>query len=114
MAAIATQNIVPAGVAPSYAAANGGGDTFVPDKDTFLHVKNGSGGALTVTVAVPGTERYGVATADLAVSVPAGAERMMGPFPADVFADSSIAGSAAVTYSGVTSLTIGAFKAGEF
>lgn len=114
MAALATQVIVPGGVTPSYAACAGGGDTFVPDKDTFLHVKNGSGGSLTVTVAVPGTERYGVATADVAVAVAAGTERMIGPFPAEIFADSSLSGSAAITYSGVTSLTIGVFKGQEY
>lgn len=114
MAALATQTIVPGGLGPTYAAAAGGGDSFTPDKDTFLHVKNGGGSPITVTIAVPGTERYGVATADLAVSVPNAGERMIGPFPADVFADSSIAGAAAVTYSGVTSVTIGVFKAAEF
>lgn len=114
MAALATQTIVPGGLAPSYAACAGGGDTFVPDKDTFLHVKNASGGALTVTVAVPGNERYGVATADLAVSVPAAGERMIGPFPSEIFADAALSGSAGITYSGVTSLTIGVFKGQEY
>lgn len=114
MAALATQQIAPAGIAPSYASAAGGGDTFVPDKDTFLHVKNGGGSPITVTVAVPGTERYGVATADLAVSVTNGQERMIGPFPADAFADPALSGSAAITYSGVTSVTIGVFRSQEY
>jgi hypothetical protein len=114
MATLATQQIVPGGVAPTYAAAAGGGDQFVPDKDTFLHVKNGSGGSLNVTVAVPGNERYGVATADLTVAVPAAGERMIGPFPADAFGDPALSGNAGITYSGVTSLTIGAFRAAEY
>jgi hypothetical protein len=114
MAALATQAIVPGGVGPTYAAAAGGGDTFTPDKDTFIHVKNGGGSGITVTIAVPGTERYGVATADAAVTVPNGGERMIGPFPAEIFADSALTGAAAITYSGVTSVTIGVFKAAEF
>jgi len=114
MAALATQTIVPGGVAPSYAAAAGGGDTFVPDKDTFIHVKNGGGSPITVTVAVPGNERYGVATADVSVSVTNAQERMIGPFPAEIFADPALSGSAGITYSGVTSVTIGVFKGQEY
>jgi hypothetical protein len=102
MAALATQTIVPGGVGPTYAAAAGGGDTFTPDNDTFVHIKNGSGGALTATFAISGTY-HGLTVTNLAVSVPAGGERMIGPFPADAF-------SGGITYSGVTSLTVGVFK----
>lgn len=109
MALLATQNIVPAGVAESLSAAAGGGDTFTPDDRTFLHVKNGSGGAITVTVVTPGTFR-GQAIADYSVSVPATTgDRMIGPFPAEVFADPST-GLASITYSGVTSLTVGILR----
>lgn len=114
MAALATQTIVPGGVAPSYAAAAGGGDTFTPDKDTFLHVKNGGGSPITVTIAVPGNTRYGVATSDVAVSVTNAQERMIGPFPAEAFGDSALSGAAAITYSAVTSVTVGVFKAQEY
>lgn len=115
MAALATQVITPQGVAPSYGAAAGGGDTFVPDKETFLHFKNTGGSPITVTVAVPGNERYGVATADVTCSVPATTgDRMMGPFPAEIFADSSLSGSAGISYSGVTGLTVACLKAQEY
>lgn len=110
MAALATQDINYTGLAPAYAAAAGGGDTFTPDADTILHAKNGSGGAITVTIVTPGTGVGGVAISDVAVSVPAGGERMIGPFPAQHFADPTT-GQAAVTYSGVTSLTIAALRA---
>jgi hypothetical protein len=112
MAALATQIITPQGLAPSYAAAAGGGDTFTPDVDTFIHVKNAGGSPQTVTVAVPGNERYGVATADVTCSVPATTgDRMIGPFPAEIFADSALSGAAAITYTAVTSLTIAVVKA---
>lgn len=108
MATLATQSVTRAGVAPTYAAAAAGGDRFTPSTDTFLHVKNASAGALTVTVVTPRTDAYGNAIADNAISVPASGERMIGPFPADWYG-STTDGLADITYSGVTSLTIGAF-----
>lgn len=113
MATLATQTIVPGGVAPTYAAAAGGGDNFIPDKDVFLHVKNGSGGSITVTVTVPSKYR-GKTVTNEATAVPAGAERMIGPFPADVYADPANSGLGALGYSGVTSLTVGIFKLAEY
>lgn len=110
MALLASQSITRAGLAAAYAAAAGGGDTFSPDKDTFLHVKNASGGALTVTIATPRTDAYGNAIADNAVSIPATTgDRMIGPFPAEAYADPTT-GLASITYSGATDLTIGVFK----
>lgn len=109
MATLTVQDVKRTGVGPTYAAAAGGGDKFAPSKDTFLHAKNGSAGALTVTVVTPNEAFKDVAIADVAVSVPAGGERMIGPFPAEHFANSAD-GLADITYSGVTSLTIGAFK----
>jgi hypothetical protein len=115
MAALATQVMTPQGLAPSYASAAGGGDTFVPDKDTFLHVKNTGGSPQTVTVAVPGNERYGVATSDVTCSVPATTgDRMIGPFPAEIFADQALSGSAGISYTGVTGVTIAVVKANEY
>lgn len=109
MATLATQLITRAGTAPSYAAAAGGGDRFTPGPTTFLHVKNASGGAITVTIVTPRTDAYGNAIADNTVSVPlTTGDRMIGPFPAEAYG-SLTDGLADITYSGVTSLTIGAF-----
>jgi len=107
MATLATQQVVRTGLNPAYSAAAGGGDRFTPSDTTFLHVKNGSGGALTVTVVTPRTDPgSGQAIADVAVSVPATpGERMIGPFPAPSFG-APADGLADITYSGVTSLTI--------
>jgi hypothetical protein len=109
MANLATQAVSRTGLNPSYSAAAGGGDTFTPDSDTFLHVKNGHTASQTVTIVTPRQVISGVETADLAVSVPNAGERMIGPFPAEIFADPSD-GLADLTYSGVTALTIAVVK----
>ncbi len=109
MAALTTLNIPLAGVAPSYAAAAAGGDTFLPTNNTFLHVKNASGSAITVTIVTPGSVQ-GQAVADTAVSVPATTgERLIGPMRADLYARTSD-GRADITYSAATSVTIGVFE----
>lgn len=112
MAVLTVQSISRAGVVPSYAAAAGGGDSFRPDTHTFLHAKNGSGGSITVTVVTPNTDPIGNAVADLAIPIAAGAEKMIGPFPAPYFANPST-GNADITYSGVTSLTIAALAVAQ-
>jgi hypothetical protein len=62
---------------------------------------------ITVTVLTPGNDKYGQARPDIAVAVPATTgERLIGPFPADL-ADPAD-GLVAITYSGVTSLTVAA------
>jgi hypothetical protein len=106
MAKIEEQVVTLAGVAPAYTAAAGGGDTFDPDADTFIHVKNGHTSPQTVTVVTPRTDpRTGLAEADVAVSVPNAGERMIGPFPFETFAD-PVTGLGSLTYSGVTALTL--------
>jgi hypothetical protein len=110
MALLSTQLVTRAGVAPAYAAAAAGGDTFSPDQDTFIHLKNASGSAITVTIVTPRNDQWGNAIADNTVSVPATTgERMIGPFPAESYADPTL-GTASMTYSAVTSLTVGCFK----
>lgn len=106
MATLTTQPVIQSGLGPTYVAANAGGDKVVPGPTTFLHAKNASGGALTVTVASVTPCNQG-STHNLVVSVPAGGDRMIGPITPDRFA--AVAdGLAAVTYSGVTSLTVAA------
>lgn len=107
MAALTTQEIVPAGVTLTFAACAGGGDTFVNDGNTFLYVKNGSGGALTVTIATPATPS-GLTVAMPPVSVPAGGEKCIKPPPPQYSQPG--AATTNITYSGVTSLTIAAVK----
>ncbi len=110
MATFATQEVRRSGLAPAYSAAAGGGDSFTPDNDTFIHVKNASGASITVTVVTPGSAFEDTTISDIAVSVPATTgDRMIGPFPPQHFADPSD-GLADITYSGVTSLTVAVLK----
>jgi hypothetical protein len=104
MAALATQEITRAGLAPAYGAAAGGGDDFLPGDKTFIHVKNGGGSAITVTVDTPG-KVDGLDVAQVSVSVPAAGERMIGPLGAQRFAQPST-GRGLITYTGVTTVTL--------
>lgn len=108
MAALTNQTINLAGVGPTYAAAAGGGDTCDPGSRTFLHVKNGGGAGITVTLTTPG-QKAGLAIADPAITVPAGGERMIGPLDAPTFADPTT-GKVGIAYSGVTTVTVAAFN----
>lgn len=107
MATLTVQDIALAGLAPTYAAAAGGGDAFANAGKTFFHAKNGGGGSITLTFTTPATIE-GVAIADPTVTIDAGAEKMVGPFPPSVFNDAN--GRVAVAYSGVTSVTVAAFR----
>ena len=110
MAALTVQDItLTTSLTPTYASAAGGGDTFVNNGRTFLHILNGSGSPITATVdslvaCNQGTDH------DVAITIPAGSEEMCGPFPAARF--NSATGSVSVTYSDVTSLTIAAISLG--
>lgn len=104
MANLAAQPASQAGTVVAYAAAAAGGDTFAPGEDAELRVKNASAGPITVTVASQSPCSQGVVH-NLIVVVAAGAEVAIGPFPASRFA-SPATGLVAVTYSGVTTLTV--------
>jgi hypothetical protein len=111
MATLTTQTIVRTGLAPSYAAAAGGGDAMDTGDDMVLHVKNTSGGAITVTFAIGAAQSTvaGVAYTNTAVSVPATTgDRMIGPI-SSIYKDATT-GLATITYSGVTNLTVAAIK----
>lgn len=104
MAVLTTTVVQPTGTAPNLVAAAGGGDRCEVGDTVFLHAKNASGGALTVTVDSVAPSSYGT-DVDLVVSVPAAGERFIGPLKASRFSSASD-GLAAITYSGVTSLTV--------
>lgn len=111
MATLSVQAIQLSGTAVSYSAAAGGGDEFPNDGATKLHVKNGSGSSITVTIDSPNTCNFGLsanAAHDLTVTVPAGTDKFIGPFTADRFNDAN--GHVTFTYSAVTSVTVAAVK----
>lgn len=104
MALLAVQLISHTGLNPAFAAAAVGGDTFANDGATYFHTKNGGAGAITVTVGSDKLCDQGF-DHDVAVNVPVGGERIIGPFRPKRFG-----GVAAATYSGVTSVTVAAIR----
>lgn len=109
MATLTTQNIDTDGLTPSYVAAAGGGDKMLPGEHDFLHVKNGGGSSVTVTLVTPATVDATLAVGDRAVAVADGAEAMI-RVPAELYRDPTD-GLASITYSAVTSVTVAAIRA---
>jgi hypothetical protein len=110
MATLTTQTIIRTGLAPTYAAATGGGDATDCGTGMFLHIKNAGGSPITVTLAIPaGAAGYqNIAYTSTAVSVPATTgDRMIGPLLGPIYQDPTT-GKCTVTYSGVTSVTVAA------
>lgn len=110
MALIAVTDVVPTGVQESLSAAAGGGDEFVNEGNTMFIVNNGDVSAKTVTFDSPNADNFGVTDAshDAVKSIPAGETHIFGPFRKDQFNDAN--GRVQVSYSAVTSVTVGAFK----
>lgn len=106
MALLASQQVTRAGLAPNYAAAAAGGDKVDPGPSTMLHVKNGSAAAVTVTLQVPVTFQ-GQTVSNVAVNVPAGGERIIGPVGAELFRNPAD-GKADISYSAAASVTVAA------
>jgi len=108
MATLSVQQIIRSGLKPTYATAATGGDEFVNDGVfTFFHAKNAATPAIAVTFVTQKTVD-GQAVGDRTVSLPDGEERMVGPFPTDVYNNAN--GRVAVTYDAVASVTIAAIK----
>lgn len=104
MSAVVPQLVQIAGTTPTYNAASAGGDTVPTSDRTWIHVKNGSGASITATITTPGTHS-GLAIADVAVAVPAGAERLIGPLTTPLFGDAAAiawSASASVTFAALT------------
>jgi hypothetical protein len=63
------------------------GNQFQNDGRMFIHVVNATGHDATVTIETPNTVD-GLAIADRAVVVTSAEERMIGPFPPNIYNDS--------------------------
>jgi hypothetical protein len=98
-----------AGHTPTYAAANADGHQFRNSGRSILHVKNGGGGSINVTILTPGSAD-GNAVADKVVAVPAGQERMISLKNRGVYQQAD--GWTLVDFSGVTTVTVGLFEGG--
>lgn len=108
MATLSSQVVSLAGVTPTYASAASGGDKIQPGERTFIHIKNGAGAPVTVTLTATAAVR-GQTVANLSVSVAASGEKMIGPLTADLFAGVSD-GLVAIGYSSNTSVTLAALR----
>lgn len=107
MATVQSERIQIAGTEATYNAASAGGDKVAPGDDVVLHVKNGSAGAITCTVVTPG-KVAGQDIGDVAVSVPAGGDRFIGPLVPRHFEGSD--GLVSVTWSATASVTFAAVR----
>lgn len=107
MASLAYQQAgIPGAAAVTFTAAAVGGDTVAPNDRGVLLVRNASGGAINVTVVVPGNTKYGQADPDVVLPVADGAIRAIGPFSADLVDPTDR--RVDITYSAVTSVTVAA------
>lgn len=109
MAHKTSQTTSEAGAALTYTAAAAGGDSFTNTGREVVHVKNGGGAPVTVTVksrnTTPDLPGYGpVGKPDVTVAVPAGGDRHIGPFPSRAFNDADARVS--LTWSSAASVTL--------
>jgi hypothetical protein len=108
VATLTVQDIDLDGEGADYVACNAGGDEFVNDGKTFIHVKNTNAATRTVTVNSQRLCDQGF-DHDQAVIIPATTgDMMIGPFPTSRFND--VNQKVQLTYSAVTNLTIGVFS----
>ena len=111
MAELTLQQITEVGRAVTYASATAEGDTADNGGTTFLHIKNGGGSEITATITAETTSVdsniYGDLTkANASIAIAASGEAFIGPFKQAAFNDGD--GEIAITYTGVTSVTIAA------
>jgi len=97
-------------MAPTYAAAAAGGDTFLNDGRTMLHIKNtGAQITATVTQLVKCSDGF---LHSVAKVVPATTgDVMFGTFIPQEFND--VNGSCAITYTAVTGVTVAVIQMSE-
>ena len=106
MAVLSYQNASRAGIALTFNALAGGGDSFENDGSVFLLFKNASGAPITVTVGIAATVD-GQTPAGRAYSVPAGGQLLIEPFPPGQYNDTNKRVN--MTYSTATDLTLALF-----
>lgn len=89
-------------ILPAMQAAAGGGDSMANDGRTSVEVLNGGGAPITMTAVATGPCSFG-ALHNQQFTIAAGERRLCGPFRQDRFG-----GTLSLTYSAVTSVTVGA------
>jgi hypothetical protein len=111
MAALTHQSTGYAGTNITFQAAGlvDGFDVTNPDERVFLWVKNADAASKTVTVDVAGST-FGQDHPNVAVVVPNGQERLVGPLNAGVTGGT---GAVVLTYSALTNVTVAAVRVGD-
>jgi hypothetical protein len=104
MANIPVTNVTPSGVAVTYAAAAGGGDSFSNSGNEELAIRNASGAPITATLTAVGRCSHGFLH-DLAIAVAANSEVRVADIDVRRFGS-----TVNITYSGVTSVTVAVFR----
>lgn len=107
MATLAIQTIGITGLNPVFVAADVAGDRVTPGQGSYFEVVNGGASPITVTIVTPESVDGDLAVADRAVSVTNGQRRKIA-IPARYASPSD--GLASITYSAVTSVTVGSFR----
>lgn len=111
MALLPLQSMTSAGLAPTLVAATGGGDTVAlassTDDRSFLQVTNGAGSSMTVSIADPGVTPAGNAGTVTPITVAAGTTKLIPLNPNSV---NSTTGLISISYSAVTTVTVGAVR----
>jgi len=104
--------VVRTGSDPEGATPDATGSTFPTTGNEFLYVKNASGSTVTVTIdAYPSgnlNAPNGLTVTDPVISIPTMTDRIIGPFPPSIYADSG--GNVTATPSAVLSVTMQVFK----
>jgi len=105
MATLTAQSVSTTGTDVTMAAASGGGDKVA--NGCFLHVRNGSGSSINVTIATPGNDKYGNARPEIVKAVGAGVQTAFRLDQYDL-TDPADGYLISITYSLATSVTVGA------
>lgn len=110
MATLTVNTINRAGFQDALVAATGGGDAVACSMDTWIEVNNGGGSPITVTLNVPAAITANNETiSNRTVSVTNGTRKKIGPINPLLYQDPTT-NLCSITYSAVTSVTVGAFN----
>jgi len=107
MANITVQQLSQLGVDPNFIAADVAGDTPSNDGRTVVHVKNDGSSPIDVTIDSVEKCNQGF-DHNLTVSIPAGDEKIIGPFDIKRFNNEN--SRLNISYSAVTSVTVAAYR----
>ena len=106
MADLTYKRVVLSGLDPAPVAADVAGDNIPPSGRGFLQVHNGGAASIDVTITTPGKTQFGLDEPDVVVTVPAGADRLIGPLSPALYNPGTK--GVEVNYSDVTSVPVSA------